>query len=412
MTLRLYYDDPALLRFDARIVERRNWQGRPAVVLDRSAFYPTSGGQPHDTGTLGGARVVDVLTTEDGEVLHVLDGDPRDDAVAGLVDGARRRDHRQHHSGQHILSRAFENALAARTIAFHLSATGADIDLDADIVSEPRLEEVETRANEIVWENRAVRIHYADTEEERSRFALRKEVEREGELRIIEIEGFDAAACGGTHVCATGEVGLIKIRKREKVGSRTRIHFLCGGRALSDYRRKNRVVLDLARRFSVDEVEVVPAVERLTAEAGRQRKDMRRLSLDLAERDARDLVEHAPSVGGVRIVVVRRDPGTTGGAGFDPAEDLTALAAGLEAQGAVAAALGAIAGDAARILMMRSSDVPLDLRPLLPDVLHPLEGKGGGRPESVQGAGPATRFLDSALDIARRLLQDALTRMD
>jgi alanyl-tRNA synthetase len=357
MTVRLYYDDPALLRFEGTITQVRESGGRRAVVLDRTAFYPTSGGQPHDTGSLGVTRVIEVQEADDGEILHVLEGDPGTGVLEGRIDPPRRADHRQHHTGQHILSRAFEEVLRAPTIGFHLGPEDVDIDLDAPAADERVLRAAEDLANEIVRGDRAIRIHYARTPEERARFVLRKESQREGEMRIIEIDGFDATACGGTHCLTTGEVGLVKIRKWEKVGSRLRIHFLCGGRALADYGRKNRLVVDLAKRFTVDEGGVVDAVDRAVNEAARLRREARALRQKLVAHEAAELLAGAQTAGEARIVATVL--------GEDAGEDLAPLAAALRAHPRTAAVVAVREGESARLALVRSDDLAVDLRPIL-----------------------------------------------
>jgi alanyl-tRNA synthetase len=402
MTVRLYYDDPGLLRFEARLSEVRDAGGRRAVVLDRTAFYPTSGGQPHDTGVLGGARVIEVLEADDGEVLHVVEGDPGSGVLEGRIDPPRRADHRQHHTGQHILSRAFEEVLRAPTIGFHLGPEDVDIDLDAPGVDEKVLRAAEDLANEVVRGDRAIRIHYAETPEERTRFALRKESEREGEIRIIEIDGFDATACGGTHCLTTGEVGLVKIRKWEKVGSRLRIHFLCGGRAIADYGRKNRLVVDLARQFTVDEEGVADAVARAVDETARLRKETRALRQKLLTHEAAELHAGAQRIGGMRLVTRILGEGAS--------EDLAPLAAALRTHAKSAAVLAVREGERGRLALARSDDLPVDLRPIFTSAIAIMEGRGGGRPESVQGAGRAER-LDEAVACALDLVRDALSQL-
>ena len=399
MTVRLYYDDPVLLAFEGRVLEVREARGRPAVVLDRTAFYPTSGGQPHDTGMLGEARVIEVLEADDGEVLHVVDEDPGPGVLEGRIDPPRRADHRQHHTGQHILSRAFEEVLRAPTIGFHLGPEDVDIDLDAPGVDEKVLRAAEELANEVVRGDRAIRIHYAETPEQRARFALRKESQREGEIRIIEIDGFDATACGGTHCLRTGEVGLVKIRKWEKVGSRLRIHFLCGGRALADYGRKNRLVVDLARQFTVDEGGIADAVARAVEEASQLRRETRALRLRLLTHEAARLRADAETVGEARIVAKVLEDGT--------GEDLAALAAALRAHPRTVAVLAVREGESAKVALVRSDDLSVDIRPIFTSAIAIMGGRGGGRPELVQGAG-RSEGLEEALARAVALLRDAL----
>src|SRR5262249_53879968 len=210
MTDRLYYTDSTLTDFDASVVDARVVGDRPHVVLDRTAFYPTSGGQPFDTGCLGGVPVVDVFDRDDGEVVHVL-GAPLNGttSVRGAVDWARRFDHMQQHTGQHILSAAFDREVAARTTSFHLGAEAATIDLDRELTPS-QIAAAERAANWVVWEDRPVTVRFA-TAEEASRLPLRKEPVRTGRLRLVEVTDFDLSACGGTHVQRTGMIGVIAV---------------------------------------------------------------------------------------------------------------------------------------------------------------------------------------------------------
>jgi len=236
MTERLHYDDAYLLRFSARVVEHTQWEGRPAVVLDRTAFYATGGGQPHDTGILDGVGVVDVVEREsDGAVVHVLAAPlpPGTVDVEGEVDRARRLDLTRQHTGQHIISAAFVEVLGANTVSFHLSADYATIDLDRSPLTAEDLARVEDLANEVVMENRPVISRFV-SRDELPALTLRKPLAHAGPVRIVEVPGFDCSACGGTHVRATGELGLIKLVRAERRGTESRVEFLCGGRALAD----------------------------------------------------------------------------------------------------------------------------------------------------------------------------------
>ncbi len=220
MTDRLYYNDSHLTEFDARVLLiTRTEDGRAAVTLDRTAFYPTGGGQPSDTGSLGAARVVECVDEEGGRVIHVCEGDvPGEGArVFGRVDWPRRLDHIQQHTGQHILSQAFVELYGAQTRSFRMMEGVCEIDVDLPDPSDEKVERAVRRANEIVWDDRAVRVHFA-TPEEAARMPLRKDSAREGELRVVEIEGFDVEADGGTHVANTREVGEIRVTGYESKG--------------------------------------------------------------------------------------------------------------------------------------------------------------------------------------------------
>jgi len=270
VTERLYYTDPYASEFDAEVVRVEDHDGRPAAVLDRTAFYPTSGGQPFDTGTLGAARVVDVVDGDDGDVRHVVEGTVAAGKVRARIDWARRFDHMQQHTGQHVLSAAFDKLAQARTESFHLGSAASTIDLGCE-VSPPAIERAEDEANRIVWEDRPVHIRFADAEQAAA-LPLRKESGRTGTLRLIDVEGFDLSACGGTHVARTGAIGVIAVTGWEKFRSGTRVEFVCGGRALRSHRALRDVVSGSVRALSVLPGDLPSAIERLQGEL----KDARR----------------------------------------------------------------------------------------------------------------------------------------
>src|SRR6185436_8468901 len=288
MTDRLYYLDPYLRAFDATI-ERVEPRGDLAVVtLDRTAFYPSSGGQPFDTGLLGASRVVDVVDEQDGSVVHVVEhardaGAPSLQAgasVHGEIDWPRRFDHMQQHTGQHVLSAAFDHLFNARTVSFHLGAAVSTIDLAREM-SAAEIAAAEAEANRIVWEDRPVGIRFA-TAEEAAAMPLRKESARGGTLRLIDVEDFDLSACGGTHVARTGGIGVIAVASWERFKGGQRVSFLCGGRALGGYRELRDAVSGPVRLLSVLPDELPSSIERLQAEAKEQKKAVLMLQADLA----------------------------------------------------------------------------------------------------------------------------------
>jgi alanyl-tRNA synthetase len=269
-TERLYFADPYLTRFSARVVARGERDGRPAVALDQSAFYPEGGGQPADTGSLGGVAVRDVQA-EDGLVWHVLAAPLEADSVQGEVDWARRFDHMQQHHGQHLLSAAFEQLYGLRTLSFHLGASAATIDLGAPALAAEQAAAAEDLANQVIWEDRPVLARFVSAEE-LARLPLRKPPSVEGPIRVVSVPDFDHSACGGTHPRATGGVGVLHIRRWERRGDTTRVEFLCGGRALRDLRWKNAALGRLATAMSVGAEEVEAAVVRLRENEERARK--------------------------------------------------------------------------------------------------------------------------------------------
>jgi alanyl-tRNA synthetase len=307
MTRRLYYTDPNMRAFDASIIEIRREAGRPSVRLDDTAFYPTSGGQPFDTGTLairGGAvlEVVDVFDAEDGGVIHVVakipPGVEPGAPVHGEIEWTRRFDHMQQHTGQHLLSAAFDRLFAARTVSFHLGSAACTIDLSREMAPH-EIAAAEAEANRVVWEDRPVAIRFV-TAEEASQLPLRKEPAREGLLRLIDIERFDLSACGGTHVERTGAVGLVAATAWERFKGGQRVEFVCGRRALARLQSLRDHMAAATRRLSVLPGELAPAIERLQNEAKEMKRATAAMQADLARSRAHDLL---PFAEGIRSVL-------------------------------------------------------------------------------------------------------------
>ncbi len=397
-TQRLYYSDSYTTAFDARCIEHTTLDGAPAVVLDRTYFYPTSGGQPHDTGTLNGVAVVDVAVREgDGAVLHVL-AQPLDaDEVHGEIDWARRFDYMQHHTGQHILSQAFVRLAEAETVGFHMSADSITIDLDTPALDAALIERVETLANQIVFEDRPVRAWFPD-EAELAGLVLRKTPEVGGPLRVVEVADFDLNACGGTHVARTGAVGLIKIVRTERRGEALRVEFRCGGRALADYREKNAIMNQLAAALTTGYWDVPAALERLREENQALRRELRAARSALLEHQARELRAATPHNGAFALVtqVLDDDPQTA----RELVQKLIAYPQTI--------VLCAVAGEKAQIIAARSDDLPHDMVAALKAGLAVLGvDRGGGRPSFAQGGGvAATReALAAALAAAAESLK-------
>jgi alanyl-tRNA synthetase len=401
-TERLYYQDSHLTEFDARVTfVGRDAAGRALVRLDRTAFYPTGGGQPTDTGALGAARVVECVDEEAAGVLHVVEGDaPEVGAeVRGVVDWPRRRDHIQQHTGQHILSQAFVELFGAQTRSFRMLSEVCEIDLELREPSDAAVESAVDRANEIVWDDRPVRIHQV-TPGEAARLPLRKDSAREGELRVIEIEGFDFSPCGGTHARRTGEVGLLAVRQWERAKGLTRVTFAAGARALADYRRANRAARASAAHFSVARDEADAAVARLLEEHRQLQRRARTLAETAARAEARDLLEEASAPAGAGpLVVTRLFEGRD-------AEDLRRLALAVVARLDAVALLGARDETGARLVFARGADVQIDMNALMRQACLALEGRGGGRPDLAQGGGPRAENLVQSLEAATRRARD------
>jgi len=396
LTHRLYYDDPYLKTFTARRIGQAPAGDRVAVILDRTAFYPTGGGQAADRGTLNDVPVMDVIEREeDGAILHVL-ASPLNlagqELIVGVIDWPCRFDRMQQHSGQHLLSAGFDRLLGASTISFHLGDEVCTIDLDRETLTPEESDRVELAVNQVIWENRPIRASFPPPEE-LERLDIRGRIKVSGPVRIVEIEGFDRNPCGGTHVRAAGEIGMIKIRRWERHAGGTRVEFLCGRRALVDYGVKTRALNQVAAALSVRDWETPEAVARVLAEAEAARRQLNLARSERISLEAETLLLKTPVTNGRRLICQawpERHP-----------EELRRLAQRLTAGPGVVALLGAISGDRAHLVFARSADRPEAMHQLLGVALAQVGGKGGGQPGLAQGSGPQIAQLDAALEVAR-----------
>ena len=377
MTDRLYYTDPYLREFDARVIRVETIaDGRVSLVLDRSAFYPTSGGQPYDVGRIDDATVVEVIEDEDGTLRHVLANSPvvnPASAVHGVIDWTRRFDHMQQHTGQHVLSAAFDALVGARTESFHLGTTSSTIDLGKE-VSAADIARAEADANRIVWEDRPVTIRFADAATAAA-MPLRKESARDGTLRLIEIDNYDLSACGGTHVARTGAIGIIAVASWEKFRGGTRVEFVCGGRALRAFHALRDTTAENVRLLSVHGREVPEAIERIQADAKETRRRVKDLQTLLARHEAGALADAARDS---RVVVHVLE-------GWDQ-NGLKAIASTIcEREGYAAVLISAPAPSF--VVIARGAGATVDAAAVLKTLTEKFGGKGGGRPDLAQGGG-------------------------
>jgi alanyl-tRNA synthetase len=361
MTRRLYYHDSYLRDFRARVVERHG----DSVYLDQTAFYPTSGGQPFDTGTLGGATVVEVID-EETRIAHRISGELNGVEAEGAIDWTRRFDHMQQHTGQHLLSAVLQETLGIPTVSFHLGQDVCTIDVAAAQLTAKQLAALEEKANQVIWENRAVTVSFHDSQDE---IGLRKASDRGGELRVVTIEGLDRSACGGTHVRATGEIGLVLLGKLDKVRGNVRIEFVCGGRAVRQARAAEG---SLASRLETQAQRLADA-EKLA----------RKLGAELAGYRGRQL--HAaltPNAKGLRVEF--RTVESIG-------DDLRAEAQSFIACGKAVMMIAAASSSAAMLAVSKDSGFSAGdaIKPLLAQ----FEGRGGGNEQIAQGTiGNPARF--------------------
>jgi alanyl-tRNA synthetase len=374
---RLYYTDPYLVEFDAVVRHVARHDDRWKVTLDRTAFYPTSGGQPFDTGTLGDANVVDVFDQEDGTIGHLVDRELETNSrVRGHVNWSRRFDHMQQHTGQHLLSAAFERETGAKTVSFHLGNSASTIDLDKELPAD-QIPSVEDIVNGVLWEDREVCVKFV-TAHEAAKLPLRKDPAREGELRIIEIKDYDLAACGGTHVRRTGGIGLIAISGFERFKGGLRVEFVCGGRALRAFRSLKNSVSGSVRLLSVLPEELPSAIEKLQTAGRTQQKSQEGLYERLAAHEAASLAASGQKIGAANVV-------TAAVSGWD-ANGLKKLASSIAAKPATVAVL-LTTESPTLIVVARSQDLSLDTGAVLKTLIDRFGGRGGGKGAMAQGGG-------------------------
>jgi len=384
MTERLYYHDSFLYDFDAYVVEALDRNGKAAIVLDRTAFYPTSGGQVHDTGLLlaEGKQldVTEVADEEDGRILHfaaapLTSGTP----VRGRVDAARRHDHVQQHSGQHVLSAAFIQLFNMPTVSFHMGEESCTIDLESAGLSAIQAQKAELLANQVVAEDRPVAIRFVPLEEARKMGLRKLPPKQTGDLRLIDIADFDLTACGGTHVRATGQIGSILLRKIEKVKQGMRVEFVCGLRAVNTARRDYATLTEAAALYSSHIYDVPEQIRKVQAENKSAGKAQHKLLEELAELYADRLLtitQGSPRV--ITQIFAERD-----------ATFIKLLAQKLTAGKSGVVALLASGAGQPTLVFAQSPGQPSNMGHLMKDAMSKLSGRGGGTAELAQGGLPA-----------------------
>ena len=403
MTERLYYDNPALLEFDATVtaVENRGEQG--VVSLDRTAFYPTSGGQNFDTGEIyaisngSRIRVIDVQEQEQtGEVLHVIDCPPgwlrAGVPVKGEVDPVRRRDHMQQHSGQHVLSAAFERLYGFATVSFHMGDESCTIDLAADKLAAEQIAAAERLSNEAIFEDRPVEIRYATPDEARVMGVRKIPPAVREKLRLIDIRDFDLNACGGTHVRSTGQIGGILLRKTEKVKQGVRVEFVCGLRAVAIARRDFQALTEAGSVFSSHLWDVPQQARKLLDEVKNGQKAQHRLLEEIAELQAANLLRSAEERSGYKLVVQFFSERN-----LDFIKLLAQKLVRLNDAKAKATALLACGGDQPSLVFAQTAGLTNDMGALMKETVQKLGTRGGGNRDMAQGGAPGSASAEQAL---------------
>ncbi len=410
MTVHLYYTDSFLYEFDAVVVDTIPPTAagqRPALVLDRTAFYPTSGGQVFDTGVLvpispagEQVRVVEVAEREDGSILHFVENGvaiPKGSRVHGIIDAERRRDHMQQHSGQHLLSAAFARLFQMPTVSFHMGDDYCSIDLETKSLSSEQVEAAERLANEVILENRNVDVRFVTQDEARS-LGLRKLPPPErGELRLVDIRDFDLTACGGTHVRSTGQIGCILLRKIEKARQGIRVEFVCGLRAVRSARRDYTTLAEAAGLYSTHIWELPQQIRKAQDEAKAARRIREQLQAELAEQLAIRILSET-NASNSRKVVARLFADRE----LDFIKLLAQTITRLEPN--VVAFFGSTQGQAA-LVFAQSGGLPFDMGGMMKDALSMLGGRGGGSKDMAQGGPQTTEEIGSLLKTLAESIQ-------
>lgn len=385
-TKRLYLEDPYQIEFEAHVVEKVIWEKKPALVLDQTCFYPESGGQPCDKGVINGIEIIKVLEDE-ARIIHLIAEDISFDKVTGKVEWQTRFDHMQQHSGQHILSQSFHEFLGAETLAFHLGEAFSTLEMDLRKISEEEIESIEKRANEIVYEDREIKCYFIPEEKIES-VPLRRPPKKKGLIRVVEVSDFDFSACGGTHVRRTGEIGLIKILRLERIRNNIRFEFICGRRALEDYLRKSRIVRELSTRFTVNEGEILNTVEKLSSDLKSQRRRRKKLQEKIAQYEAQEIIQEEKEKI-IKEVFVDKTP-----------EEARFLVLNIIRKGDFVVLFGLKGEERGHLILACSDSINIDLREIVPIVSPLIKGKGGGRPSLVEVAGEEKENLEQALEKA------------
>jgi alanyl-tRNA synthetase len=390
-TKKLYFEDAYLVEFEARVVGRTVFEGRPAIILDQTAFYPEAGGQSCDRGTIDGVAVLQVL--EDGEaIVHVLERTIDADSVHGRIDWARRFDRMQQHSGQHILSQAFYEVVKGVTMSFHIGEDVSSVEIGVPKLSDADLDRVEARANAVLFEDREIKTYFVP-EDRIGTIPLRKPPKKEGRIRVVEVSGFDYSACGGTHCRRAGEIGLIKVTKADRIRNNLRFEFICGGRALRDYQEKNRTVRQAAAFFSVADRDVTATVGKSLTEIKTLKKKARKLEERIASYEAREIIHGAQSKV-IQMVFEDKSP-----------EEVRFLAVQVVHGAERIVLFGAHGENQSHLILAAAEGLGLDVRTLIPAVSAVVQVKGGGSPSLVELVTKEKDKLGSALEAARKFLE-------
>ncbi|MDC3424589.1 DHHA1 domain-containing protein [Aquibacillus sp. 3ASR75-11] len=378
-TEKLFYQDPYIKSFSAQILQsRKDEQGRYYVVLDQTAFYPTGGGQPHDTGTINDVQVYDVEEVE-GEVRHFVDTPIEEKECVGEIDLGRRFDHMQQHAGQHILTAAFEEMYGYKTVSFHLGKEICAIDLEIPALQEEEANNVEDRVNAIILENRPIEARWV-TANEIDNFPLRKDLSVKENIRLVIIPDFDYNGCGGTHPNSTGQVSSVKILHWEKQKNSIRVHFICGNRVLKQLHEKHQVIQRLNALLSAPQEDLEAATNHVKEQQKSLEKTVSELKTELMEEEAHGLIDQATTMENDRLVKkVYKER---------PMNELQQLAKHITKKAdSIMVLLVSEKDDKLQVVCARSQDIDMNMKELIASVLPKINGRGGGNAMIAQGGG-------------------------
>jgi alanyl-tRNA synthetase len=391
-TQKLYYFDSYVTEFQANIVEVMPYEDKFAVFLDKSYFYPESGGQPSDSGTINGIDIVYVTEKQD-KLLHIIKNQIEPGPATCQINWNHRFDNMQQHSGQHILSACFYKLYSGETSSFHIGKDSSTIEIDIQNFDTAMVEKIEELANSIIYSNKAITAEIVD-KEALSALPLRKQPQVDSNIRIITIEDCDCSPCGGTHVNRTGEIGIVKIKKFEKLKSSYKFEFICGSRALKDYRYKNNFINVLCSNLSAPEHDIESAYIKFTEDYKNLQKQVSQLRTEVVNYDVQQFQQCAENINGTKVIskiFENRD--------FN---DVKLIAQALIATPSTIVLL-ATKGQNNQLIFSRSEDIDINMNILLKNILPLLNGKGGGSPKSAQGGG--TGDIDAAINAAIDLLK-------
>jgi alanyl-tRNA synthetase len=408
LSKRLYYEEPYLQEFKGKITEKIKIDGKSALILDNTCFYPTSGGQPNDLGYIQGVSIVDVI--EDNEkIIHVLKGGIEEecgDTVIGKIDWKRRFDHMQQHSGQHILSATFEKLWNADTVSFNLGDEICTLDIMKDNITSEEVKKAEILSNDIVLENKPIKVYFVN-QERTNELNLRKIPPKKGDIRIVEIKDFDICACCGTHCGTTGEVGLIKILKWEKRGVKIRLDFICGKRSLKDYYWKNELIKNISNKLTIKDSELGEVIDRMLEERKEIRKELKEFKEKLKEYEAKRLIDES-FLRDNRIKIINK---VFEEDNFQEARELVQKIINLDDSVVVLAGIKSKGeGEGAKILFACSRVLKYDMNGLIREAAKFIEGQGGGALNFAQARGKNVEGIEDALNFALEHFQEFIKK--